>query len=177
MIIAGSARLVERAKAGDSAAFQSLIDPLVDPAFRLAMVMLGNRAAAEDAVQEAMFRAWRKLHTFRDGADLRPWILTIVANECRSVRRSRWWSVLGLGGRDTAPRRGLLEARLADRDDLVAALDRLPRQHLLPLGLYYLLDLPIDDVARVLGCSRGAAKQRVHRALLAVRNRVKEVDP
>ena len=53
--------------------------------------------------------------------------------------------------------------------DLDAALDALPRRHLLALSLYYHLDLPIEEVARVLGCSTGAARQRIHRALEALR--------
>jgi RNA polymerase sigma factor (sigma-70 family) len=53
--------------------------------------------------------------------------------------------------------------------DLETALDRLPQRHLLALTLYYHLDLPIEEVARVLGCSAGGARQRVHRALAALR--------
>jgi RNA polymerase sigma factor (sigma-70 family) len=53
--------------------------------------------------------------------------------------------------------------------DLEAALDRLPQRHLLALTLYYHLDLPIEEVGRVLGCSEGAARQRVHRALAVLR--------
>jgi RNA polymerase sigma factor (sigma-70 family) len=57
----------------------------------------------------------------------------------------------------------------ADRVDLDSALDRLAPHHLLALSLYYHLDLPIEEVARVLGCSEGAARQRLHRALVALR--------
>jgi DNA-directed RNA polymerase specialized sigma24 family protein len=57
----------------------------------------------------------------------------------------------------------------AERVDLDAALDRLARNHLLALTLYYHLDLPIEEVGRVLGCSVGGARQRVHRALVALR--------
>jgi DNA-directed RNA polymerase specialized sigma24 family protein len=45
----------------------------------------------------------------------------------------------------------------------------LPQHHLLPLSLYYHLDLPIEEIARVLGCTEGAARQRIHRALVALR--------
>jgi DNA-directed RNA polymerase specialized sigma24 family protein len=49
-------------------------------------------------VQEAAFKAWRKLSRLREGSDMRPWFLGIVANECRPVMRSRWWSVVRSGG-------------------------------------------------------------------------------
>jgi RNA polymerase sigma-70 factor (ECF subfamily) len=130
--------------------------------------MLNDRAAGEDAVQEAALKAWRKLGQFRPGSDLRPWFLTIVANECRSSRRSRWWQVIRSTALIDARHQGLDEGELADRIDLAAALERLPKRHLLALTLYYHLDLPIEEVARVLGCSRGAARVRIHRALRAL---------
>ena len=61
------------------------------------------------------------------------------------------------------------EGGWANSIDLDAALHRLPKHHLLALTLYYHLDLPIEEVARVLGCSAGAARQRIHRALAALR--------
>src|SRR5215831_559483 len=95
--------LVDRSLAGDRSAFEQLIEPLMEPAYRLACGMLLDRAEAEDAVQEATLKAWLKLSTFRTGAELRPWFLTIVANHCRDLRRSRWWSVLrGVDGERTS---------------------------------------------------------------------------
>ena len=158
-----------RAIAGDGSAFAELLAPVLDPGFRLAMTMLKDRSAAEDAVQEAALKSWRKLDRFRYGADLRPWFLAIVANECRTVRRSRWWHVLRFDDAALPEPAAASERAWADRIDLDEALDRLPKHHLLALTLYYQLDLPIEEVARVLGCSTGAAKQRVHRALVAVR--------
>jgi len=151
------AERIARAKAGDARAFEELLAPLVGPAFRLAMTMLNDRGAAEDAVQESALKAWRHLGQFRSGSSLRAWVLTIVANECRSVRRAE------------IVRRPERDDRWADRMDLDAALDRLPQHHIAILSLYYHLDLPIDEVARVLGCSEGAARQRIHRALAALR--------
>jgi RNA polymerase sigma factor (sigma-70 family) len=131
--------------------------------------MLNDRSAAEDAVQEAALKSWRKLDRFRPGTELRPWFLAIVANECRSARRSRWWRVIHLDDFGPRARSVAPEATWADRIDLDAALDQLPKHHLLALTLYYHLDLPIDEVAGVLGCSPGAARQRIHRALAALR--------
>src|SRR5438093_6069540 len=86
--------LVQAAKQGDKVAFMSLLEPSLEPGYRLACGMLHDSQAAEDAVQEAAFKAWRRLGQLREGHELRPWFLGIVANECRTVRRSRWWSVL-----------------------------------------------------------------------------------
>jgi RNA polymerase sigma-70 factor, ECF subfamily len=145
--------------------FEHSLDPVLDPAFRLAMTMLNDRSAAEDAVQEAALKAWRAWPRFRRAAEFRPWFLTIVANECRTARRGRWWQVARLA-EVFGPRR---DEPFEERLDLERALDRLPHGQLLPLTLYYHLDLPIDEVARVLGCSEGAATVRIHRALNALR--------
>ena len=145
--------------------FADDLERVLDPAFRLAMTMLNDRTAAEDAVQEAALRAWRGRARFRPGAEMRPWFLTIVANECRTARRARWWRVLRLPELRAEPRRDRLEERV----DLDAALDRLPPGQLLALSLYYHLDLPIGEVASVLGCNENAARQRIHRALEALR--------
>lgn len=155
---------VSAAKAGDSRAFEALLDPVLEPAFRLAMVMLRDRPAAEDALQEAALKAWRHLGRFRPDTEFRPWFLAIVANECRSARRSR---------RPLLPLDLLLPRAVAAPDaegriDLAAGLERLHRRHLLPLTLYYHLDLPIAEVARSLGCSENAARVRIHRALRAL---------
>jgi RNA polymerase sigma factor (sigma-70 family) len=158
-----------RARAGDALAFGELLAPVLDPGFRLAMTMLKDRNAAEDAVQEAALKSWRKLDRFRHGADLRPWFLAIVANECRTVRRSRWWQVIRSDEVEPHKQATSSEGGWADSVDLNAALDKLPKHHLLALTLYYHLDLPIEEVARVLGCSAGAARQRMHRALAALR--------
>src|SRR5882672_10347498 len=88
-------QLIKSAAAGDADSFAALIEPLLDPAYRLAAVMLADRSTAEDAVQEASIKAWRKFGQLRgDAGALRSWFLSIVANECRMVRRQRWWSVV-----------------------------------------------------------------------------------
>src|SRR3989442_7847088 len=94
MTSTAGADLIDRAKNGDRSAFDQLVGPLIDQAFRLAYGMLHDRQAAEDAVQEAAVRSWRKLNNLRPGTDMRPWFLAIVANQCRTIDRGRWWSVL-----------------------------------------------------------------------------------
>src|SRR5438046_3980948 len=88
--------LVQAAKQGDKVAFMSLLEPSLEPGYRLACGMLHDSQAAEDAVQEAAFKAWRKLGQLREGSEMRPWFFAIVANQCRSSLRSRWRSVAGL---------------------------------------------------------------------------------
>ena len=170
-----TAELLERSVAGDRVAFERLFRPLYDDAFRLAAAMLSDASLAEDAVQEALFNAWRKLHTFRTGEDVRPWFLTIVANQCRSLRRARWWSVLRVAEVDApSPRQN---AGAADRIDLEAALARLPRRARLLLVLRYYLDMSFEDIAAIVGASPAAVKSSTHRALVKLRTEWGPVDP
>src|SRR5207253_2323603 len=67
---------------------------LTGDAYRLALVILRSREEAEDAVQEATLKAWLAFVRLRDHGAARAWFLTIVANQCRAVRRGRWFGVL-----------------------------------------------------------------------------------
>src|SRR2546430_10285580 len=98
---ADEAELLARAQRGDQGAFEEIVQRYQQVAFRVAYVITGSAAEAEDAAQEGMFKAYRALHTFRTGAEPRPWLLRTVANEARNRARS-------------AGRRQQLQLRLAD---------------------------------------------------------------
>ena len=148
----------------DSAAFDALIGPHLEAGYRTALAILRDPDAARDAVQEAAFKAWRKLYQLRDGT-ARPWFLAIVANQCRSERRKHWWSVTRVPEID---RPNGAEAN-TDSIDINRALARLPREDRLALFLYFYLDLPMEEVGDVLGVSAGGAKTRVYRAAKKLR--------
>ena len=160
-------QLMVSAAAGDSESFAVLIEPLLDPAYRLAAVMLADRSSAEDAVQEASIKAWRKIRQLRgDVSSLRPWFLSIVANECRMARRQRWWSVLKVADVPSSP----MGAEAGATSDLRQALLKLSPEERLPLVLHFYLDLPLDEVARALRVSPAAAKSRIYRAAKRLRS-------
>jgi RNA polymerase sigma-70 factor, ECF subfamily len=123
-------------------------------------VLTGSAAEAEDAVQEALVKAWRALGRFRAGEPFRPWLLRIVANEARNRRRA-------------SGRRLKLSARVAaepatqpaDADGLLAALNELPHDAQAVLACRYLLGLSEQETAAALGVRRGTVKSRTARAL------------
>ena len=165
--VASDVDLVSAAIAGDESAFDALVGPLVEPAFKLATVMLEDGEEARDAVQEACITAWRKLSQLRREAQLRPWFLSIVANRCRTVRRARWWSTVRLAEirRESLFDRGHVESQV----DLDRELRRLPSRQRVALFLFFYLDLSLADVARVIGVSPKAAKSLVHRGVVNLR--------
>jgi RNA polymerase sigma-70 factor (ECF subfamily) len=152
--------------------FEALIGPLVEPGLRLAFSMLGDRAEAEDATQEAITKAWRKLGTLRDRDQARPWFLAIVANQCRNVRRTRWFRTLRL----PAFFQPSAAATDSDRLDIERALARLSVGDRQILFMHYYLDLPIEEIAFALGISRAAAKGRIYRACHRLRPGLLEED-
>jgi RNA polymerase sigma factor (sigma-70 family) len=159
--------LVEAARLGDRRAFELLLVPLVQPAYRVAFAMLGDRDEADDAVQEAALHAWRAVRRLRVGTpSLRPWFLTIVTNECRGARRRRWWRVLRL---PVLPERAAAPLDLDGSWDLHRAVERLPAEQRLLLHLYFCLDLPYDEIGSILGISTAAAKARLYRTTRRLR--------
>ncbi|TME99994.1 MAG: RNA polymerase sigma factor [Chloroflexi bacterium] len=140
-------QILASAAQGDRDSFSLLIDPLLDPAYRLAAVMLGDRGAAEDAVQEASIKA-----------------CSIVANECRMTRRTRWFSVLKVADVPAQTR-----DERESSSDLHRALLRMAPDERLPLVLHFYLDLPLDEVAKTLRVSQSAAKSRIYRAAKRLR--------
>src|SRR5215831_8364488 len=80
-----------------AATFEGLLRDCAVPALHLAHGMLGDAHDAEDAVQEAAVRAWSSFGRFRRDSSFRAWFLSIVANQCRSMRRTRWWRLRTAG--------------------------------------------------------------------------------
>ncbi|HZK75026.1 MAG TPA: sigma-70 family RNA polymerase sigma factor [Clostridia bacterium] len=144
--------------------FDALIGPHLEAAYRTALAILGNPDEANDAVQESAVKAWRKLNQLHEGKSARPWFLAIVANQCRSERRARWWSVIRLPQVESIEHDPQTESADIDR-----ALAKLPREDRLALFLHFYLDLPLEEVGAVLGLSAGGAKTRVYRAAKKLR--------
>jgi RNA polymerase sigma factor (sigma-70 family) len=151
----------------DRARFADLISAEYAAAFRLGLALLHDRGAAEDAVQEAAFKAWVKIGQLREGSLFRPWFLGIVANECRSATRRRWWSVLRLP--DLRP---IAEQQSADELaslELRRALNRLSHDERVILILRFYVDLPYEEIGQHFGISAKAARTRTERALKRLR--------
>ncbi len=151
----------------DRAAFADMITAEYSTAFRLAFALLNDVNAAEDAVQEAAFKAWRKIEQLREGSSFRPWLLGIVANECRSTTRRRWWSVLRVAE--------VRSTTIEDSTDLLASLElraalkRLSHDERVILILRYYVDLSYDEIGQQFGVSAKAARTRTERALKRLR--------
>jgi len=165
-----SLALVQAAKQGDESAFELLLEPLLGQGYRLACAMLHDHHAAEDAVQEAAFKAWLKVSQLREGSEMRPWFLGIVANQCRSARRSRWWSVVRTNEPEQA--RAPAEDAVLEGVELRRALRSMDPAKRLVLVLHWYLDLPLEEIAAVAGTTVHAAESRLLRATQELKRRM-----
>jgi RNA polymerase sigma-70 factor (ECF subfamily) len=184
--------LVMRARDGDTAAYERLVERHAGIAFRTACVLAGSAADAEEATQDAFVKAHRALGRFRPGAPWRPWLLQIVANEARNRRRSAGRRMRlelraaeqaiaggaagGAGAGAVAPSPESVVV-VAERDAaLRAALRALAERDREVVYLRYFLELSETEMAAVLGCRPGTVKSRLSRALGRLRAALEEHD-
>jgi RNA polymerase sigma-70 factor, ECF subfamily len=154
--------VVKAAKAGDEAAFDRLIQPLLQPAYRYAGAFLHDDHLAQDAVQDAAIKAWRKLDQLREGAEMRPWFFKIVANQCKSLMRSAWRRKVDLA--DIERVAGAADDDVVARVELRRALRAMHESKRQVLILHFYLDLSLDEIASDLGISVRGAETRLRRA-------------
>jgi RNA polymerase sigma factor (sigma-70 family) len=170
--------LVARAQRGDADAYEEIVHAYQGIALRIAFLIAGNAADAEEAAQDGFVKAHGALWRFRAGAPFKPWLLRIVANEARNRRRSagrRTALALRAAAADDAasgdaapsPEAALLDAER--REELIAALNRLAETDREAIACRYFLDLSEAETAAALGVRRGTVKSRLTRALERLR--------
>lgn len=160
------------ARQGDLDAFAVLVGRYRVPALRVAYGIAGDEA--EDAVQDAFVKSFRKLDSFRTDAAFRPWLFTIVANEARNRRRaSSRRSKLDLQVRDEPRPAGVavedVVARHDQRRRLLDVVAKLPDRYREVVALRYFAGLSESETAEALSCPLGTAKSRLSRALNLLR--------
>jgi RNA polymerase sigma factor (sigma-70 family) len=171
--------LVERARGGDAVAYEQLVHRYQGIAIRIAYLIAGDAAEAEDAAQEGFVKAYGALGRFRAGEPFRPWLLRIVANEARNRRRSsgrRASLALRAAGQDpsgeAAPSpEGAVLAR-EQRTALLAAVNDLGEDDRLVIACRYFLELSEQETAAALGIRHGTVKSRTSRALARLRTHI-----
>jgi len=130
---------------------------------RYARALVGDRATADDLVQDTLERAWAKLHLYRRGTDLRAWLFTVMHNvHVNRVRAARPTDMLEDEMPELAQRAPQGDALLVR--DLDRAIARLPAEQSAVLLLVTLEDMSYEEVARALDIPIGTVMSRLSRA-------------
>jgi len=173
--------LVEQARLGDRVAFERLVEPWIEPAFRTALAILGREADARDATQDALLDAWRNMRSLRDPDRFDAWLGRIHVNACRAIGRRRGRSAVReiplsmLPDPDEPASRGRgLEEESVSLDELEHVFARLSLEQRTILVLHHLERQPVARIAAVLGIPEGTAKWRLHAARAALERALEE---
>jgi RNA polymerase sigma-70 factor (ECF subfamily) len=159
--------LVARARQGDTSAFDLLVRRHAGPVYRIALRILGDRAAAEDAAQEAFITAWRRIADIRAGQAFAAWLFRIVTNRAIDAahrRRPDLPADYGISppSRAAGPEEYALAAGL--QAALVAALGQLTPPQRACWVLKELEGLSYEQIADITQTSPDAVRGRIHRA-------------
>jgi RNA polymerase sigma-70 factor (ECF subfamily) len=159
------------AAAGDEIAFRRIITENHDDMRRVAAHVTGDRGLAEEATQAAWLIAWKRLGNVRDEAHLRPWLVSVAANEARRVlRKRRRRGEVEVAIDVTGEPGGVDPATGISSMDLNAALDRLDPDDRALLAMRYVAGFDSNELALALGTSPSGTRKRLER----LRDRLRE---
>ena len=169
-------QLVDRCLNGDEEAVTRLVQTNQPAIYRLALSILDDPADADEATQETFLAALRSLAQYRGQSALRTWLFAIGINICRSRLRQRqtrqnlhqllrgaWLT----GAEPQAPESAMVQRQ--SNDAVWRAVQSLGEKHRMAIILRYYHDLPIDEIAVILGVSAGT----VHSRLSIARDRLR----
>jgi RNA polymerase sigma-70 factor (ECF subfamily) len=170
------ARRVLLAQSGDRAALEELFTAVESPLRSYILSLTGRRESAEDILQEVFILIYRKLYWLREPALFRPWAYRIASREVvRQLKRERAWRdrLEDDAALDALPAaQGEEEFRPEWRERLPELLTRVSPASRMVVVLHYLHEMPLAEVAEVLGLPLGTAKSRLAYGLAALRKEI-----
>lgn len=161
--------LVEAASRGDHEAFEVLATSASDRLYAVARLILRSTEMAEDAVQEALVRAWQQLPSLRDPDRFDAWLYRLVVNACADQgRQLRRWSLEVR----SIPANVAIDDHtrsVADREQLERGFNRLKPEQRAVVVLHFYSGFSAAEIAGILGIPEGTARSRLHYATEAMR--------
>ena len=159
-------QLVAMTLGGNPEAFATLVARYDRSVYHLAFRTLHDVEEAKDATQEAFFKAYRSLRTFKTGAKFSTWIFSIVYHACcdRLNRRKRYSNEELPERADPGPGPEREAIALDEARRLRAAIDALPEKYRTVITLYHLQGKQYEEIAEVLGLPMGTVKTHLFRA-------------
>ncbi len=169
-----AASTVAEAATGNADALARIVGAHHNDMARICYVICGDQDTAQDAVQAAWPIVWRKLGSLRDTDRLRPWLMTVAANEARQIlRRQRRRQVIEIEVADIGSSHGDPAARSA-LTDLAVALRRLSPEDRMLLALRHVAGFDATEIGRQLGMSPSGVRSRLARLLERLRTELQD---
>ncbi|MFQ5890399.1 MAG: RNA polymerase sigma factor [Gemmatimonadota bacterium] len=162
--------LVRAVQGGDTAAFGSLVERYLEPAYAIALSVLHDHHDAEDAVQSAFIRSLERIDHLQPGSLFGPWFYRVLRTSCLNLRRRemlRAHEPIPAAARGSSNPARDMERSVA-REQVLDALEQLPEMQRMAVTLYDLEGYSHREVAEVLGIAVGTSRAHVHHARRAL---------
>ncbi|HEY6660712.1 MAG TPA: sigma-70 family RNA polymerase sigma factor [Pyrinomonadaceae bacterium] len=162
-------RVIEACQHGDRAAFQLLFETYKDKVFSIAVYSSGgDRAVADDVTQQIFLKLFTAIRQFRGDSEFTTWLYRLVVNACLDERRRRrrllpWGETVAMRNPGDKKPQEKQYARLEVQEAVQAAIGELKPKFRLPILLKYIEGLSYDEIASVMGCSKGTVASRLNR--------------
>lgn len=176
--------LLEKAKAGEIAAFEELIEGCQKKIFNIALRIVGNYDDANDLAQEVLIRIYKSIGNFKEQSSFSTWIYRITTNVCLDdIRKKKNRKVISLD-EEIRVEDGEMQRQIVSSDPLPeetaergelrelvnGAIRSLSEEHRVVIVLRDLQGFSYEEIARILKCPEGTVKSRINRARLALKN-------
>jgi len=162
-------RVIEACQQGDRAAFQLLFETYKDKVFSIAVYSSGgDRAVADDVTQQIFLKLFTAIRQFRGDSEFTTWLYRLVVNACLDERRRRrrllpWGETVAMRNSSEKKPQEKQYARLEVAEAVREAIGELKPKFRLPILLKYIEGLSYEEIASVMGCSKGTVASRLNR--------------
>ena len=162
-------RVIEACRQGDRAAFQLLFETYKDKVFSIAVYSSdGDRAVADDVTQQIFLKLFTAIRQFRGDSEFTTWLYRLVVNACLDEKRRRrrllpWGETVAMRNPGEKKPQEKQYARLEVAEAVQKAIGELKPKFRLPILLKYIEGLSYEEIASVMGCSKGTVASRLNR--------------
>ena len=160
--------VIEACQQGDRDAFQLLFETYKDKVFSIAVYSAGDRTVAEDVTQQIFLKLFTAIRQFRGDSEFTTWLYRLVVNACLDERRRRkrwlpWGETVAMSNPGDRKPQEKQFARKEVAEAVRAAIEELKPKFRLPILLKYIEGLSYEEIASVMGCSKGTVASRLNR--------------
>jgi RNA polymerase sigma-70 factor (ECF subfamily) len=162
-------RVIQACQQGDRDAFQLLFETYKDKVFSIAVYSVGgDRTLADDVTQQIFLKLFTAIRQFRGDSEFTTWLYRLVVNACLDERRRRkrwlrWGETVALKYASDGRPQEKQFARLEVAEAVRAAIAELKPKFRVPILLKYIEGLSYEEIASVMGCSKGTVASRLNR--------------